>query len=58
MFLLSIIFDPSGFIAHIVWYSEKTEGKKQLNFIQRLKLSKNMTFAADADIYMMKFWCL
>ncbi len=47
-FLLSIIFDPLGL------YSENMK----LNFIQSLKLSKNMQFAADADISMMKFWCL
>ncbi len=26
--------------------------EKQLNFIRRLKLSKNIQFGADADIYM------
>ncbi len=39
-FVSSVIFDPPGFY-----------GKKRLNFIQRLKLSKNMHFDADADIY-------
>jgi len=29
-------------------------GKKQLHFIQRHKLSKNMQFAADVDIYVKK----
>ncbi len=28
--------------------------EKQLTFIRRLN---KMQFAADADIYMMKFWC-
>ncbi len=28
--------------------------KKQLNFIESLKMNKNMTFGADADIYTAK----
>ncbi len=42
-------------MAHIVRYSANMEGK-HLSFIQRPKLSKNMQFGADADIYKMKFW--
>ncbi len=37
----------------IVWYSENME-EKQLSFIQKHKLSKNMQFRAGADIYMDK----
>ncbi len=29
----------------------KLEGEKHISFIQRPKLSKNMQFGADADIY-------
>ncbi len=42
-------------MAHIFWFSENME-EKQLNFIQRLELSKNMQFGADADIYLTKKW--
>ncbi len=51
---LSVIFDYQDFMAHMVWYSENME-EKLLTFIRRLN---NMQFAADSDIYMMKFWCL
>ncbi len=59
MFLLSIIFDTSGFYGS---YKEmrsslsrrKTEGNKYFNLNQRTKLSKNMQFVADADIYLAK----
>ncbi len=44
-------------MAHIFWYSENME-EKQLNIIQRLKLSKNVQFDADADIYMTKILML
>jgi len=39
--LLSIIFDPSGFYGsyNLIYSSENME-EKQLDFIQRLKLSK------------------
>ncbi len=46
MLLLHVIFDASGFYGS---YSLNME-EKQLSFIQRLKLSKNMPFRADADI--------
>ncbi len=59
VFMFCIIFDPSGFMAHIVWYRENMK-EKQLSFIQRLK---NMQFGSDAGMYsicqkVMKFWCL
>lgn len=38
-------------MAHIVWFYENME-EKQLSVIQRLKLSNNMQFGADADINM------
>ncbi len=44
-------------MTHIVWYNENIE-EKTAQIIQSLKLNKNMQFGADADIYMMKFWCL
>ncbi len=37
-------------MAHIVWCIENIK-EKQFDFIQRLKLSKNVQFGADADIY-------
>ncbi len=40
-------------MAHIVWYRENIE-EKQLSFIQRHKLSKNIQFDADADMYINK----
>ncbi len=43
---VSCLIHPA-FLAHIVWYSENME-EKQLSFIQRLKLSRNMQFDADA----------
>ncbi len=53
--MLSIIFDASGFYGS---YSEKMElilkRKNHISFIQRLKLSKNVQFDADTDIYMAK----
>ncbi len=44
-------------MAHIFWYSENME-EKQLNNIQRLKLSTNVQFDADADFYMTKILML
>ncbi len=44
---LNIIFNIN------MLYSENMQ-EKQLNFIQRSKLSKIMKFGADADIYMDK----
>ncbi len=40
-------------MAHILWYRENVE-EKQLHFIQRLKLSNNMLFGSDGDIFMDK----
>ncbi len=45
------------FMAHIFWYNENME-ENQLNIIQRLKLSKNVQFDADADFYMTKILML
>ncbi len=44
-------FTASGF--YDLWYRPN-----MLSFIQRLKLSNDMHFGADADIYMMQLWCL
>ncbi len=40
-------------MAHILWYRENVE-EKQLHFFQSLKLSNNMQFGLDADIFMDK----
>ncbi len=42
--------DPSGFYGSYILIQWEYEGK-QLNNIQRLKLSTNVQFDADADIY-------
>ncbi len=53
-FIFCIIFDTvhQTFMAHVVWKSENM--KKKYLLFQRPKLSKNMWFDADADIYMTK----
>ncbi len=50
-FLLSIIFDLSGFYG--IWKNMK---EKQLNFIQRFKLSKNMNLLQMLILIWAKIW--
>ncbi len=48
-----------AFMAHIVWYSENTE-RKNSSVYSETQTEQKYAFGADADadIYIMKFWCL
>ncbi len=51
--MLSIIFDPSDFYGS---YSENME-EKTATFYSETQTEQKYEFGADADTYMMNFWC-